>query len=153
MDLVAEIRRIAEENLTPGQFLIDVRVSAKQGPKKVQIIVDGDKGITIDECAALSRSVAKAMDENTMIGDNYLLEVTSPGVEQPLTLRRQYVRHVGRSLKVKVGGEQFEGKLISVNENAIVLEIQTGSGKKTETTNKEIQLTTIEKAFVQVSFK
>jgi ribosome maturation factor RimP len=153
MDLVAEIRRIAEENLTPSQFLIDVKVSAKQGPKKVLIIVDGDNGITIDECGELSRMVSKTLDDNTMINDNYLLEVSSPGLEQPITLRRQYLRHIGRSLKIKTGEEQVEGKLISVNEAAIVLAVQSGSGKKIETTNKEILLTTIEKAFVQVSFK
>jgi ribosome maturation factor RimP len=153
MDLVSEIRRIAAEKLSPAQFLIDVVLSAKRGPKKVLIIVDGDNGITIDECAELSRQVAKELEERNLIDDNYLLEVTSPGVDQPLTLQRQYQKNIGRALKIRMGDQQLEGKLAEVRDGKIVLTRQVGSGKKLETITTEIDLNNIQKAFVQVSFK
>jgi ribosome maturation factor RimP len=153
MDLVSEIRRIAEEKLSPAQFLVDVVITAKKGPKKVLLVVDGDAGITIDECAELSRHLAKALDEGNLIEDNYLLEVTSPGVDQPLSLKRQYQKNIGRTLKVKTADQQLEGRLTDVRDDRIVLEQQVGTGKKTEIITTEIDLNNIQKAFVQVSFK
>jgi ribosome maturation factor RimP len=153
MDLAEEIRKIAEANLAPGHFLVDVIVSAKSGPKKVMVLADGDQGLTIDDCASLSRELSKVLDENGLIDDNYVLEVSTPGVDHPLKLDRQFRKNIGRSLKVKVGDTIIEGKLTEVTTEKIILIQETGSGKKKETKPVEIPVADIEKAFVQISFK
>lgn len=153
MDLAEEIRKLAELNLAQGQFIVDVLVSSRQGPKKVLVIADGDQGINIDDCAEISRQLSKTLDEVGLIEDNYTLEVSTPGVEHPLKLKRQYRRNIGRNLRIKLPGKMVEGKLSEVNDDNIKLTQETGSGKKKETTMVEIPFTEIEKAFVLVSFK
>jgi ribosome maturation factor RimP len=153
MDQTEEIRILAESKLAPGQFIVDVIVSAKKAPGKVLLLVDGDQGITIDDCAEISRQLSKALDESPLLADNYLLEVSTPGVDHPLKLKRQYVKNIGRKLKVKQGDQILEGKLAEVNDERIVLSQETGSGKTRETVITEVPFASIEKAFVLVSFK
>jgi ribosome maturation factor RimP len=153
MDLAAEIRKIAEEKLTEGQFLVEVLVTARKGPKKVMVIVDADQGYTIDDCADMSRHVSKVLDERNLIEDNYNLEVTTPGVDFPLKFGRQYRKNIGRLLRVKTGESTMEGKLTLATDDSIVLEQEIGSGKKKETKSVVIPITEIDKAFVLVSFK
>lgn len=153
MELGEEIRKMAEQKLSPDQFVVDVMVSARKGPKKLMVIVDGDQGFSIEDCATLSRHLSKTLDDTGLIEDNYLLEVTTPGVDFPLRLKRQYNKNIGRSLKVKTHERNIEGKLIDVLEDKIVVEEQVGTGKKKELVRTEVPLEIIEKAFVQVSFK
>lgn len=153
MDLSEEIRKLAESKLTAGQFIVDVISSARQGPKKVLVVVDADQGINIDECAVISRQLSEALDESGLIADNYLLEVSTPGLDQPLKLRRQYVKNVGRNLKLKLQDGIVEGKLMEVQEDQIVLARETGVGKHKEVQTVVIPFTHIDKAFVLVSFK
>ena len=155
MSLEEEIKKIAESKLSDSrQFIVDVLVSSRKGPKKVLIIVDGDEGVSIDECAEVSRQVSKDLDESPLIDDDsYTLEVYTPGLDQPLKLKRQYVKNIGRKLKVKLPDKIEEGKLEAVTEDAITLVKETGSGKKKESTSIDINFSQIEKAFVLVSFK
>lgn len=154
MDLVEEIRNVAVRNLSPDKFVIEVLVSGKKIPKRVLITIDGDHGITIDDCADLSRKVSKELDEQGFFGEeDYLLEVSTPGVDQPLKLKRQFVKNIGRNLKVKVHENITEGKLKEVSEDQIVLAQETGTGKKKEVKEVTIPFSEIDKAFVQVSFK
>lgn len=150
-----EIRRIAEANLANDrQFLVDVVISARKGPKKVLVVVDGDEGVSIDDCAWISRQIAKMLDESVLLGeDSYLLEVSTPGLDQPLKLRRQYRKNIGRRLKVKLPDRTEEGKLEAVTDEIVTLVQETGSGKKKETKSIQINFSEIEKAFVLVSFK
>jgi len=156
MEIVEEIKNIAATKLADeSQFIVDVVVSARKGPKKVLVLLDGDNGITIDDCANLSRDLAKALDEQDWMNDSYTLEVSTPGLDQPLALERQFKKNVGRQLKVKrFGGGVLEGRLTEVFEkDKIILTQKTGSGKKEETKTLEIPFAEIEKAFVLVSFK
>lgn len=153
MDLGEDIKKLAEEYLLPGQFLVDVVISARKGPKKVVVLVDGDAGFSIEDCAELSRHLAKTLEDRNLIEDNYLLEVSTPGLDHPLKFKRQYMKNIGRFLKVKLADKVVEGKLEVVSENFIVLKQETGTGKKKETTSVEISMADIEKAFVQISFK
>jgi ribosome maturation factor RimP len=153
MDQAEEIRKLAESRLAPGQFLVDVIVSSKNGPGKVLLLVDADQGMTIDDCAEISRQLSKALDESPLLTDAYMLEVSTPGVDQPLKLKRQYVKNIGRKLKVKLADAIREGRLTEVNDERIVLAEETGTGKKKETVNIEVSFAAIEKAFVLVSFK
>ena len=155
MDLTEEIKRIAVSKLTdPSQFLVEVLVSSRKGPKKVLVIIDGDHGINIDDCASISRELSAVLDDSGLMGDDpYMLEVSTPGLDHPLKLKRQYKKNIGRKLKVKLPDTIVEGTLTEVNEDTILLNQETGSGKKKEVKTIDIQFSEIEKAFVLVSFK
>jgi ribosome maturation factor RimP len=153
MDLSEEIRNLAEGKLTPEQFIVDVIISSKKGPRKVLVIMDGDQGVNIDDCAEVSRHISKQLDEKGLIDDNYLLEVSTPGLDHPLKLKRQYTKNIGRGLKVKLRDKTVEGKLTEVSEDVIVLTEEVGSGKKKELKTSAIPFSEIDKAFVLVSFK
>ena len=150
-----DIKRFAEESLTDEQhFIVDVVISARKGPKKVLIIVDGDRGVTIDDCAEISRAVGKRLEESPVLEDeSYMLEVSTPGVDQPLKLNRQYPKHIGRKLKLKLRDGILEGKLEAVADDGISLSVESGTAKKKEIKSHEIRFDDIEKAFVLISFK
>jgi ribosome maturation factor RimP len=154
MDLAEEIGNLAALNLSSDKFVVEVLVSGKKIPKRVMVIIDGDRGITIDDCAELSRQISKGLDDRALFDEeNYLLEVSTPGLDHPLKLKRQYYKNIGRNLRVKRQDTVTEGKLTEVTEEKIMLVQQVGTGKKVETTTVEIPFTEIDKAFVLVSFK
>src|SRR6187401_2063258 len=106
MDLVENIKKLPAEKLADSsQFFVDVIASTRKGPQKVLIIVDGDNGVTIDDCASLSREIAKTLDESGWLDESYLLEVSTPGLDQPLIMLRQFKKNIGRGLKVKLQAE------------------------------------------------
>ena len=154
MDQVEEIRKLVTENLSSDKFVVDVLISGKKLPKRVMVIIDGDQGVTIDDCAELSRKLSKEFDDRAFFGDdNYLLEVSTPGLDHPLKLKRQYFKNTGRSLKVVQKESTTEGKLKEVTDDKIILVQETGTGKKKETKEIEIPFSEIDKTFVLVSFK
>jgi ribosome maturation factor RimP len=151
MELVEEIKQLARQALNDeSRFIVDIVISSRKSPRKVLVIVDGDNGVTIDDCADLSTALSKALDETQLIEDNYFLEVSTPGLDQPLKLHRQYKKNIGRNLKVKLHEGIREGKLTGVFEDGIELVEKTG---KKETNIIKIPFSEIEKAFVTVSFK
>ena len=140
--------------LAPDQFVVDVIVSTKKNPGKVLVLLDGDQGINIDACANVSRQLSKSLDERNLMGDNYLLEVSTPGVDQSLKLKRQYHKHIGRTLKLKLAdGSQFEGKLKEVGADTVIVTQEVGTGKHKESKEQTVDFAAIDKAFVLVSFK
>lgn len=155
MDLVGQIRKLAEENLSPEKYVVEVSVSGKKQPRRVVVVVDGDDGMSIDDCAELSRALSKAIDNLNLLGeDAYLLEVTTPGLDQPIKLRRQYFKNVGRNLKVVMkSSSTAKGKLKAVTDEKLVLEQESGTGRKKELQEIEVPFADIDKAFVLVSFK
>lgn len=154
MDLSAKIKQLAESNLTDSShFVVDVIVSAKKGPKKVMVLMDGDRGISIDDCVSMSRALSQALDEMAELEESYTLEVSTPGVDHPLRLNRQYPKNIGRNLRVKWADQLVEGKLEQVTDLAISLIVVEGKGKKKEEKTVVIPFSEIEKAFVLVSFK
>lgn len=153
MDLKEEIKKLTEDTLVPGQFVVDVILSGGKAPAKVLVLVDGDEGITIDDCAEISRRLSKGLDDAAMLQQNYLLEVSTPGADQPLKLKRQYRKHLGRKLKVKLSDQIVEGKLSDIGDEKITLLIESGNGKNKESKPLDILFSEVEKAFVVISFK
>lgn len=154
MEIADEIRKIAEEKLSgAGQFIVDVIVTSKRGPKKILIILDGDTGITIDDCANLNRELSKELEALPALQDSYLLEVSTPGLDQPLKLKRQYRKNVGRRLNVKLADKAVEGKLVEVTDDRITLEQESLAGKQKQVVMVDIEFSEIDKSFVLVSFK
>lgn len=154
MEIAEEIRKIAEIKLAdPSHFVVDVIASLTKSPRRIMVILDGDKSVTIDDCANLSRELSGMLEENGLAGENYLLEVSTPGLDHPLKLKRQYKKNIGRNVKVRIQDKQIEGKLTAVTEDRITLIQEIGKSKKKEIQTVEIQFSEIEKTFVLVSFK
>jgi len=156
MDLAAQIKNQAENLLhNPNLFVVDVTAVMKRKPGKIVVTLDGDQGATIEDCAELSRKLSDVLDANAELADNYLLEVSSPGVDQPLKMHRQYVKNIGRVVKVKLKEENKyeEGTLLHVTSEGIVLNKKSGKGKKAEQLENTILFENIEKAIVTISFK
>jgi ribosome maturation factor RimP len=154
LDLVQKIRKLAEEHLkSSNEFIVEVIVSARKTPARVLVILDSDSSIGIDDCAEFSRRFSKTLDESGLIEDKYMLEVSTPGLDHPLKLTRQYFKNIGRGLKVKTKTGVEEGKLETVDEEGITLRQSTGKGKKVEENVIRVPFTEIDKTFVLVSFK
>jgi ribosome maturation factor RimP len=155
MEIVDNIKNIVAGRLTDSnQFLVDVIVKGYKGPQKVLVVIDSDKGVTIDECAHLSRELSKAFDETQLFTNSYMLEVSTPGLDQPLRLKRQYRKNIGRGIRVVKTGQQFlEGKLIEVTDDLIRVEQEIGTGKAKEKVTIEVPFSDIDKTFVLISFK
>lgn len=151
MDQAEEIRNLAAACLEDeNKFIVDISVSSRKGPKKVLIIIDGDNGVTIDDCAEVSRRVSKALDEAALFQDQYLLEVSSPGLDHPLILKRQFRKNIGRKLKIVKADQTVEGLLETVTEDVVTIRRRKEKG---EETTESIPFSEIRKAFVLISFK
>lgn len=155
MDLAREIQVLATSLLeNNAHFVVDVILTKRGGPQKVLVIMDGDEGIGIDDCALISRSLSKALDDKNLLEEHYTLEVSSPGLDQPLKLLRQYKKNLGRGLKVKKTDKTvLEGKLTDATEEGITLLVASGKEKKKEDIALDVPFSEIDKAFVLVSFK
>ncbi|GAB2560760.1 ribosome maturation factor RimP [Spirosoma aerophilum] len=170
MDDKARITELLQPYLNNGEFyIVDIQVAGRQGGRlKVTILLDSDAGIKIDDCADISRRLGGQMDEMNFFGDSpFTLEISSPGVDYPLTSPRQFVRNVGRQLTVTlVDGKLRKGWLESVADDHIVLDIEAEKQSKSKK-KKEADLSVevppvgptsilfeqIKKAQVEVSFK
>lgn len=133
-------------------FLVELRLSPNNG--LLTVLLDGDEGVSIDYCAQVSRSLGEKLDEMEELG-KYVLEVSSPGADAPLRLLRQYPKHIGRKLKLKLSDETvFEGTLTAVKGDKLsFLYAYKEKGKKAETREKGISFAEIKEAKVIISFK
>ena len=156
MNIEKKVTQLVEEKIAelerPDLFVVDVKMHSNG---KLIILVDGDKGIGIADCAAISRYVGFRLEEENTIETAYNLEVSSPGVEFPLTMPRQYTKNIGRDLGIKMAdGTKREGKLSALTEDAIVIEEQIKEkGKKAEVIESVIPINQITETKVLISFK
>jgi ribosome maturation factor RimP len=122
---------------------------------KAIILLDGDQGAGISECAQISRYVGFKLEEENVIEEAYNLEVGTPGIDTPLALVRQYVKNIGRQVAVKTStGEKKEGLLLAVNEGDIVIEEKVKEkGKKATVAESHIPMEQITEIRVLISFK
>ena len=112
------IRELAEQKLKEtDNYLVEVTVSAMN---KIRVTIDNFQGISIKECVSVSRFIEEQLDRET---EDYELEVSSPGLDQPFKVLQQYKKYTGREVEVKfIDGQKIEGKLISANKNEIEIE-------------------------------
>jgi ribosome maturation factor RimP len=152
MDVAAKIKELAGSALQePGHFIVDVLFNERQRPARLMVIVDGDNGVTIDQCADLSRKLSAMLDEQNVLDYAYVLEVSTPGLDHPLKLKRQYFKNVGRQFKVHLKDKSIvQGKLEAASDEMLTLR-QPVDKKETKVT--EVTFDQVEKAFVMVSFK
>lgn len=154
MQVEKRVIELVEEKISdrPELFLVEVKMLPNN---KLIIHIDGDEGISIQDCAAISRHVGFHLEEENAIEKAYNLEVSSPGVGEPLKLKRQYTKNIGRELSVKLsGGEVKEGKLLSTDENSITIEAKVKEkGKKVQLVETGIAFNDITETKVLISFK
>ena len=120
----AKIENIVKKHIEgTDKFLVEVEVSKTN---VVNVFVDGDKGISIEECVKLSRVIESNFDRDL---EDYELRVSSPGLDKPFKLHRQYEKYIGREIQVLTNsGEKFKGILKSVSKER--LQIEKGKEKK-----------------------
>ena len=148
--------RLVEENLEDSSlFLVAVKLSESGDHRKIKVILDGDNGVTIDQCAALSRKISLILDEDETFSNPFVLEVTSPGIDHPLELFRQYEKNVGRNVRVVLKDKtEKKGKLTSVNKEFIEVQPIDKSKKKVKNNELvEIPFSQIVRTNIQISFK
>ena len=111
-----------------GLDLESVRMSVAGKRRLLRIVVDGDHGVSLDDAADVSREISAMLDEANALGEvPYTLEVSSPGVDRPLTEPRHWRRGVGRLVKVKVAGEgAVEGRILAADADGVTLELAKG---------------------------
>src|ERR1700678_18427 len=118
----------------PGYFLVDVRIKPTNN---VRVYIDGDQGISIDKCVLYNRTLYKKLEESGLFpAGDFSLEVSSPGLDEPLKLLRQYRKNIGRQVELVLqDGSKKEGKLMEVSEDGIIVEETRGKNKKKEVIN------------------
>ncbi|MBP1838384.1 ribosome assembly cofactor RimP [Formosa algae] len=133
-------------------FLISLTIS---GDNAVKVIIDGDEGVSVEDCMFISRAIEHNIDREEI---DFSLEVMSAGAASPLLQSRQYVKNIGRTLEVKTETETIEAVLVDANEDEIVLEWKArepkpvGKGKVTVQKKANISYNDIVEAKVMIKF-
>ena len=159
MEVTEKIEQLlAEKYATDEAFADCFTVAVELHPgQKLYVFADSDTGMTFEKCQKLSRYLEAHLDANGWLGDSYLLEVSSPGIDRPLKFLRQYKRNIGRTLAVSTTDKtQYIGLLQSADDQHIVLTstvTEKIEKKKVERTiETAIVYDTIEKAIVKLAF-
>lgn len=135
----------------PEYFLVEIKIKPTNN---IKVYIDGDKGISIEKCVYFNRRLYKKIEEAGMFpSGDFSLEVSSPGVDKPLKLHRQYLKNIGRNIEVTFNdGSKKEGKLLQATNNDIILEQVNGKGKKAEIQQLVIPFSNIKTTTVQIQF-
>lgn len=155
-ELRQAIEELVEKHLPDEtHFVVEVKLEENAGKTRVLILIDADQGITIQTCAKVSRAVSEELEAKEMIGEAYVLEVSSPGLDFPLSSRRQYQKNIGRELKLTLtSGTDVSGKLLEMDSEKVKLLVKKKEkGKKATEEELLIPFAEIKKSIVQVSFK
>jgi len=135
----------------PGYFLVDVRIKPTNN---VKVYIDGDQGISIEKCVRYNRALYKKLEETGLFPNgDFSLEVSSPGLDEPLKLHRQYKKNIGRQVELVLqDGSKIEGRLLEVSEDGIIVEEIRGRNKKKEVINHTFLFENIKTTKIQVVF-
>lgn len=132
-----------------------VAIDWKPTGKKLHVMMDGDNGITVEQCRKATKLISLKLDEEDFGSEAYTLEVSSPGADKPLLLPRQYPKHIGRELDVKLKAQtQLEGRLKAVTDTHITLQLKDKKKRYTDQSpTTEVAFDDIQQATVIISFK
>ena len=146
------IEEITDEHLN-GTPLFLVEVSVRSG-NRVFVYIDGDTGVTVDDCKALNRHIESKIDRET---EDYDLTVSTAGADSPLRYPRQYPKHTGRTFEISLtDGSQVNGKLVTASPDQIEIEPAPVKGKGrslAHTENVIIPFDQIKEARIKLAFK
>jgi ribosome maturation factor RimP len=132
-------------------FVVEVRIKPTNN---VKIYIDGDQGVSVDKLVSYNRKLYRQLEEEGVFPNgDFSLELSSPGLDEPLKLHRQYVKNIGRPVEVVlIDGSKKEGTLQVVNETQIELIEVKGKGKKMETHTHVIPFSEIKATKIQIKF-
>jgi ribosome maturation factor RimP len=147
-DQISELVTPAVSDL--GFYLEDVHVATPGSHRIVTCIVDGDASLNLDQVTSVSRVISELLDEAAFMGETpFTLEVTSPGVDRPLTQPRHFAKNVDRLLKIiKLDGSEITGRILSNSDHDVTLTVTF----KKETLEQTISLADIKRAVVEIEF-
>ena len=148
---IQTIEKLIAPLLVDDIFLVSIKIKPTNNFK---IYLDADGGLGIEKCIKINRALYKVMEEMGLYPDgDFSLEVSSPGVDEPLKLLRQYNKNIGRNVEVTTNDdEKKEGILKDVTEDAITIEHTEGKGKKAVVLNTAINFTDIKQTKVLIKF-
>src|SRR5580692_1710324 len=135
----------------PEYFLVDVRIKPTNN---VKVYIDGDQGISIEKCVRYNRALYRQLEEGGLFPNgDFSLEVSSPGLDEPLKLHRQYKKNIGRLVELVLqDGSKIEGRLLEVSQDGIIVEETRGRNKKKEVINHTFLFDNIKTTKIQVVF-
>jgi len=155
MNIDAQIQAIEQKMMAlidpdPENFLVEVKI---RPGNNIKIFVDADHGISIDKLAQYNRSLYRQIEESGLFPNNdFSMEISSPGLDEPLKLRRQYLKNIGRYVEIILkSGIKKEGKLISANKE-IVIEEEKGNKKKKEFIQHSLSYNDIKTTKIQIKW-
>jgi ribosome maturation factor RimP len=153
MSMEGQIEQRIQELIQPEPdvFLVDIWIKPTNN---IKVFLDADHGISIEKLIQYNRRLYKRLEEEGFFPDgDFSLEVSSPGLDEPLKLHRQYLKNIGRYVEVlELDGVKKEGKLISAGEDQIVVEEEKGKGKKKEIVQYSISFSKIKTTKIQIKF-
>lgn len=133
-----------------GFYLEDVHVATPGSHRIVTCIVDGDTSLNLDQVTSVSRVISELLDEAAFMGETpFTLEVTSPGVDRPLTQPRHFAKNIDRLLKIiKLDGSEVTGRILSNTDQDVTLTVTV----KKESIEQTVSLSEIKRAVVEIEF-
>ncbi len=149
--LIESVQKFLVPLLNTEEFIVEVKVKPTHN---IKVYLDADNGLDIDRCIKINRALYKALEEAAYFPEgDFSLEVSSPGIGEPLKQYRQFVKNTGRDVEVTGNDAQvFTGKLLAVTTEAVTIEITTGKGKKLLVTQQEIPFAEIKHTKVLIKF-
>ena len=159
---IETVQKLLQPLLFDDLFLVEIKVKPVNN---IKIFLDADGGLGIEKCIKINRALYKIMEEMAIYPDgDFSLEISSPGIEEPLKLHRQYIKNIGREVEVEIfnftapndaankEGIKKQGKLTEVNEDNIIIEYTEGKGKKAVLQNATILFAKIKQTKVLIKF-
>jgi len=135
----------------PGHFLVEIRIKPTNN---IKVFIDADEGVNLSNLIEYNRKLYRQIEESGLYPDgNFSLEVSSPGLDEPLKMNRQYKKNINRYVEVMLqDGTKKEGKLIETTEDGIVIEWEEGKGKKKQIKQESILFDQIKTTKIQIKF-
>jgi ribosome maturation factor RimP len=145
------VEKLLKPLLEGDIFLIEIKLKPINN---IKIFLDADAGLGIEKCIKINRALYKTMEEMGLYPDgDFSLEVSSPGIGEPLKQYRQYVKNKGRDVELLTNDDRkLNGKMLDVNEDAITIETVEGKGKKQVIKTEDIPFSNIKQTKVQIKF-
>ena len=156
MQTEAQIQAIKEKigalmESHPSHFLVEIRIKPTNN---IKVFIDADEGVILSDLIDYNRKLYRQLEESKMFpNDDFSLEVSSPGLDEPLKLFRQYKKNIGRFVEITLNdGGKIEGKLTEATEDGVVIEVESGKGKKKEIKQESVLFDSIKNTKIQIKF-
>jgi ribosome maturation factor RimP len=156
MNIDSQIKAIEQKvmaliDLDPENFLVEVKI---RPGNNIKIFVDSDRGMSIDKLAQYNRRLYRQIEESGLFPNNdFSLEISSPGLDEPLKLRRQYLKNIGRFVEIVLkSGIKTEGKLTNATNEEVVIEEERGNKKKKEIIQHSLSYDDIKTTKIQIKW-